>query len=93
MEQANCVNQSLTAQSQNGGLSDYLPHRKRILPGLSLWGSFGVGVANLLSTRIMLGKRCECSQTTLFTGPYAQVKYKTGSNQTSKTALYQDFKS
>ena len=26
-------------------------------------------------------------------GPYAQIKYKTGSNQTSKTALFQDLKS
>ena len=58
--------------------------------GLSLWGSFGVGVANLLWIRIMLGKRCECSQTTIFTGPYAQIKYKIGSNQTSKTTLLQD---
>ena len=41
----------------------------------------------------MLVKRCESSQTTLFTGPYAQVKYKTGLNQTSKTALFQDLKS
>ena len=41
----------------------------------------------------MLGKRCECSQTTIFTGPYAQIKYKIGSNQTSKTTLFQDLKS
>ena len=56
-----------------------------------IWGSFGVGVANLLWIRIMLGKRCGCSQTSLFTGPYAQIKYKIGSNQTSKTTLFQDF--
>ena len=41
----------------------------------------------------MLGKRCESSQATLFTQPYAQIKYKAGSNQTSKTALFQDLKS